>query len=140
MYTCEVSLLSGTTNIYLKGLYATDTTIMCDVPAVADGTVLANRPDKVLHGKKKNTCLLIDIALPDDPNVNTKETEKLSQYKELDMAVSRMWKGRTKIVPVTIGALGTIRKGLDQNLQLLPGHRSATELQNVTLMSTAQKC
>jgi hypothetical protein len=42
------------------------------------------------------------------------------------------------IVPVTIGTLGTIKKGSDQNLQLLPGHRSATELQKVTLMSTAQ--
>jgi hypothetical protein len=40
-------------------------------------------------------------------------------------------------VPVTTGALGTIKKGLDHNLQLLPGHRSATELQKVTLMSTA---
>jgi hypothetical protein len=39
-------------------------------------------------------------------------------------------------VPVIIGALGTIKKGLDQNHQLLPGHRSATELQKVTLMST----
>jgi hypothetical protein len=75
-------------NIYLKGLYAAGTTIMCDVPSVADGTVLANRPDTVLHGKKEKTCLLIDVALPDDPDVNTKETVKLSQYKELDMAVS----------------------------------------------------
>jgi len=46
-------LLSGTTNIYLKGLYATGTTNKCDVPAVADGTVVINRPDKVLHGKEK---------------------------------------------------------------------------------------
>ena len=42
-----------------------------------------------------------------------------------------MWKVRTKIVPVIIAALGTTKKGLDQNLQLLPGH------QWVTLMSTA---
>jgi len=35
-----------------------------------------------------NTCLLIDLALPDDPNIYTKETEKLSQYKELDIVVS----------------------------------------------------
>jgi hypothetical protein len=47
-----------------------------------------------------------------------------------------MWKVRTKIVPVIIAALGTIKKGLDQNLQLLPGHPWATEPQ-VTLMSTA---
>ena len=39
-----------------------------------------------------------------------------------------MWKVRTKTVPVVTGALGTTEKGLDQNLQLLPGHPSATEL------------
>ena len=71
-----------------RAIYATGTTIMCDVPAITHGTVLANRPDTVLHGKKKKTCLLIDTAIADDPNVNTKETEKLSQYKELDIAVS----------------------------------------------------
>ena len=43
----------------------------------------------------------------------------------------------TKIVSVTTGALGTIKKGLDQNLQLLPGDRSAIQLQTITLMSTA---
>jgi hypothetical protein len=47
-----------------------------------------------------------------------------------------MWKVRTKIVPVIIGALGTIKMGLDQKLQLHPGHQLATELQ-ITLMSTA---
>jgi len=47
-----------------------------------------------------------------------------------------MWKVRTKIVPIIIGAIGTNNKGLGQNLQLLPGHPSATELQKVTLMST----
>jgi len=40
-----------------------------------------------------------------------------------------MWKVRTKIVPVIIAALGTIKNGLDQNLKLLPGHPSAKELQ-----------
>ena len=49
-----------------------------------------------------------------------------------------MWKVRTKIVPVIIGALGTIRRGLDQNLRLIPGNRSALEQQKVTLMSPAQ--
>ena len=48
-----------------------------------------------------------------------------------------MWKVRTKTVPIITGAQGTIKKRSDQNLQLLPGHLSATELQNITLMSTA---
>jgi len=52
------------------------------------------------------------------------------------MEVSRMRKVRTKIVPVITEALGTIKKELDQNLQLLPGHTSDIELQKITLMST----
>jgi hypothetical protein len=47
-----------------------------------------------------------------------------------------MWKVREKIVPVITAALGEIKKGLDQILQLFAGHPWATELQKVTLMST----
>ena len=47
-----------------------------------------------------------------------------------------MWRVRTKIVPVTAGALQTIQKGIDQNLQWFPDHMLAIELQNITLMST----
>ena len=72
----------------------------------------------------------------DDDDVNTKGTEKLSKYKDLEIEVSRMWKVRTKIVPVITGALGTIKKELNQNLHLLPGHRSAIEIQKIALMST----
>ena len=66
--------------------------------------------------KKEKTCLLIDMVIPDYPNVNTKETEKISKYKDLEVEVRRMWKVRTKITPVITGALGTIKKGLDKKL------------------------
>jgi len=46
-----------------------------------------------------------------------------------------MWKVRTTIVPVIIGALGTVKKG-DQNLQVLPGHLSAIELQKIAWTCT----
>jgi len=80
---------------------------------------------------------MIEIVMPDDSNVNTKETAKLTTYKNLKIEVDRMWKVRIKIVPVIIGALGTIKMGLDQNLQFLSGHLSATVLQKITLMGTA---
>ena len=54
----------------------------------------------------------------------------------MEIEVNRVWKARTKIVSVITGALGTIKKVFDQNLQLLPDHRSAIELQKITLMST----
>jgi len=40
-------------------------------------------------------------------------------------------------MPVIIGALGTIKRGLDQNPQLLQSQLLATELQKITLMNTA---
>jgi hypothetical protein len=82
--------------------------------------------------RKEKICLLIDVAVSDDSNFNTKETENLSMYEDLENDVSRMWEVRTKIVPVILGAL----ERLDQKLQLLPGQPSAIELQ-ITLMSTA---
>ena len=97
------------------------TTIIWDVPVITDQTVLANQPNIVVHDKKEETCVLIDIAIADDSNIKTKETEKL----------------KTKIVSVIIGTLGTIKKGLFQNLLLLPGHPLAIELQKITLMSIA---
>jgi len=87
--------------------------------------------------QKREDLLLIDIAIPDDSNINTKETEKLSKYKDLETEVSRMWKVRIKIVPIINGALDTIKKGLDQKLKLLPSHPLTIELQKITLMCTA---
>jgi hypothetical protein len=71
---------------------------------------------------------VIDVAIADDTNFKIKEGEKLITYKALEIQVNRMWKVRTKIVPVGIGALGTVKKGLDQSLKLLPGHPSTIEL------------
>jgi hypothetical protein len=70
-------------------------------------------------------------------SLTRKKLKKLSKYKYLEIEFSKMWQVRTENVPVEIGVLGTIKKGLDQNLQLLPGHRSAMELYKITLMSTA---
>jgi len=54
------------------------TTIMWGIPVITDGTILAKWLEVVLHDKEENTCLLIDIAIPSDSDINTKETEKLS--------------------------------------------------------------
>jgi len=105
---------------------------MWDIPVIKDQTILANRPDIVMHDTKEKTCLLINIPIPDDSNGNTNENDKLSKYKDLEIKVRKM---RTKIVPVIFGALGTNKKGLNRNLQLLPGHPSAEELQKITLIT-----
>jgi hypothetical protein len=42
----------------------------------------------VQHYKKEKTCVLIETATSDDSTINTKETEKLSKYKDLEIEFS----------------------------------------------------
>ena len=53
--------------------------------------------DLVYHCKvkKEKTCLLIDITIPDDSNVNAEETEKLSKYKDPEIDINWIWNLRT---------------------------------------------
>ena len=76
---------------------------MWDELVITDRIILANRPDIVLHGKEEKTSLLIDIAIRDDSKVDTRETEKLSIYKDREIEVSMTWKVRGKTVPVITG-------------------------------------
>ena len=50
---------------------------------------------------------------PLDSNISTTEFEKLSKYKDLAIEIAKMWKMKTKTMPVTIGLepLGMIKKG-----------------------------
>jgi hypothetical protein len=57
-----------------KVINVNSTTIMWK-PVLTDQTILANRPDVLLQDTKQKTCLLIDIVMLDDLNVNKKETE-----------------------------------------------------------------
>jgi hypothetical protein len=41
-------------------------TIMWEVPVITDRTIPADRPDILLHDKQEKSCLIIDIAPPDD--------------------------------------------------------------------------
>ena len=67
--------------------------------------VLASRPDIVIHVGKSKSCVLIDVSIPDDKNIALKEAEKISKYKDLEIEINRVWNGKTRVVPVVIGAL-----------------------------------
>jgi len=49
----------------------------------------------------------VDIAVPGDSNILHKETEK---YQDLTREIKRIWKSRTKVVPVVVGALGCVKE------------------------------
>ena len=55
----------------------------------------------------------------------------------MEIETSRMWGMRTETIPVIIGALGAIKKGLETYLGRIPGQISISELQKITLLGTA---
>jgi len=65
-----------------------------------------NKPDIIIRDNEKGTCMLIDVAI--SGNVMKKEAEKILKYKDLTIEIQRMWNVETKVIPVIIGATGTI--------------------------------
>jgi hypothetical protein len=54
--------------------------------------------------------MLLDVAIPGYRNVVQKEAEKVLKYKDLTIEIQRMWNIKTRVIPVIIGATGTISK------------------------------
>jgi hypothetical protein len=85
--------------------------------------------------------MLIDVAISGDRNVINKEAEKILKYKDLVIEIRHMWIVKATMIPVIIGATGTISKSLRQYLSNIPGKHEIKELQK-TMSSfwPAAKC
>jgi len=66
--------------------------------------------------------MLIDIAISGDRNVFKKEAEKTLNYKDLTKEIQRMWNVKTKVIPVIIGATGTISNSFRKYVNNIPGN------------------
>ena len=66
-------------------------------------------------------CKLIDVPVPSDQNSSTKATEKISKYKDLEIEITKIRRVKTEIVPVIVGELALISKGMQYNLGEISG-------------------
>ena len=64
--------------------------------------------DDNIRDNEKGTCMLIDVAISGDRNVIKKEAKKILKYKDLTIEIQRMWNVKTKVIPIIIGATGTV--------------------------------
>ena len=67
---------------------------------------------------------MMDVAVPSDQSISLKEFPKLSKYTDL-------------IIPVVIGALRMIKKGIQNFIDQIPAKPSLQEMQKIVLTSTA---
>jgi hypothetical protein len=80
-----------------------------------------SKPDIIIWGNGEQMCMLIDVAIPGDGNVIKKGAEKILKYKDLVIEIQCLWNVKTEVMPLIIGATGTISKSFRKYLSSLPG-------------------
>jgi hypothetical protein len=81
--------------------------------------------------------MLIDVAIWGDRNVIKKEVKKILTYKDLTIEIQRMWKVKTRVIPVIIAATRTISKSFRKYISNIPGNHEVKELQKTAILGTA---
>ena len=102
--------------------------LLWDFKIQSDHHIEHNKPDIVRLNKDENSCIKIDVAHPFDTRIASKEREKMNNYCNLKHETKRIWKCRSvQVIPIVIGALGTVSKGFEMRLRQL-GMRYCMEL------------
>ena len=100
-----------------------------DIPIHAEKEIQANRHDFVIKGKKEGGCLLIDTTVPYETNISAKFTGNFSKKTNLEIEINRIWRKKMEAMPaVRFGALGLVKKGLDEITSKISGNINTNEI------------
>ena len=67
--------------------------------------------------QKKRICKIVDLAVPADHRIKLKESEKKDKYLDHAKELKKLWNMKVKIIPIAIGAFGTVTKVLLKGLE-----------------------
>ena len=67
--------------------------------------------------KEKRICKIVDFAVLADHRIKLKECEKKNKYLDLARELKKQWNMKVTIIPIVIGAFGTVTKGLLKGLE-----------------------
>ena len=98
------------------------------------------RPDQEIIIKER-TCPVVDFAVPADQRVKLKESEKKDKYLDLARELKIKTKNAGKkvtVIPIVIGVLGTVTKGLVQGLENVEIRGQAETIQTIELLRSAR--
>ena len=118
--------------------------LLWDFNIQTDHLIPTRRPDLIIsnnnnnNNKKKRICKIVDFAVPADHRINLKEDEKKDKYLDLARELKKLWNMKVTIVPIVIGALGTVTKGLLKGLEDLEVGRRVETIQTTALLRTAR--
>ena len=103
-----------------------------------DHLIPARKSDLIIINKKKWICKIVDFAVPADHRINLKECAKKDKYLDVARELKKLWNIKVTIVPIVIGAFGTITKGLLKGLEDLEVDRQVETIQMTALLRTAR--
>ena len=69
--------------------------------------------------KRKRNCKIVDFAISADHWIKLKESEKKDKYLDLGRESKKLWNRKVTIIPIVIGAFGTVTKGSFKGLENL---------------------
>ena len=113
--------------------------ILWDFSIQTDQVLEHNKPDLTVVEKEEKNCWVIDVACPFDSRIVKKEVEKDEAYNRLKYEIARVWKmKRVEVVPIIVGALGTVTNNLGPNIRKIGIECPIELLQKGCLLGTAR--
>ena len=64
------------------------------------------------YNNQQKICPIVDFAVPADHRIRLKECEKRDKYLDLEREFKKLRNMKVTIIPIVIGAFGTVTKGL----------------------------
>ena len=105
-----------------------------------------NKPGLILWDRDEKICQIIEFSCPADINVSSKIEEKVATYGPLVRNLQIMYKDyRFKMLPVVVGALGTIPNATKESLKEMKFskieiNKLLRKLQNNSVRGTVKIC
>jgi hypothetical protein len=112
--------------------------IYWDVTVQTAWRVKHNRPDIVIVDRRLGKWTLVDFSVPMDMNVARKEQNKVETYQPLAQEIRKMHRVHTEIIPIVMGALGTVPKRLPGYVKQLGIPDVVGGMQMTALLGTAR--
>ena len=83
------------------------------------------------------------MTIQSDRNNALNEIEKKSKYKDLELEIQRMCQMKTVLIPVVVGALGTVKKGMVENIKKVSERATVTDFKRSAswdLHESSERC
>ena len=81
---------------------------------------------------------LVDFAVPADHRIKLKECEKRYKYMNLVRKLKKLWNMKVTIIPIVIGAFGTVTKVLIKGQEDLEKKRTSGDHSNYYIIENSQ--